>query len=75
MRNRRSQCAQRVPHTPVSSSNKFQLAPFTESVVIENAVNILSRVQRLYETGFGLTIGFIGLNSITQLVITPYSSL
>jgi hypothetical protein len=36
---------------------------------------IMSRVRWLYETGFGLTIGFIGLNSITQLVITPYSLL
>jgi hypothetical protein len=36
---------------------------------------MLSRVRRLYETGFGLAAGFIGLNSITQLVITPYSSL
>jgi hypothetical protein len=36
---------------------------------------ILSSVRRLYETGFGLAIGFTGLNSITELVITPYSSL
>jgi hypothetical protein len=29
--------------------------------------NILSRVQRLYKTGFGLTTGFIGSQSVTQL--------
>jgi hypothetical protein len=36
---------------------------------------IVARAWRLYKTGFGLTIGFTGLNSITQLVITHYSSL
>jgi hypothetical protein len=42
---------------------------------VQQFSNPLSRAWRLHETGFGLTIGFIGLNLITQLVITPYSSL
>jgi hypothetical protein len=36
------QRARRVPSPPVRSSNKFQHAPLTVSVVIESAVNILS---------------------------------
>jgi hypothetical protein len=39
-RDRRSQCARFVPPTPVGSSNKFQLSPFTVSVATESAMNI-----------------------------------